>query len=122
MNLRKTVTVQDSAGRYVEIPYPVESVVVLWDNPVEEMRSLGAIERVVGIDQQTKSKVDEGFYPELEDVPLVGSWDEPDYEKIAEIHPDVVIMLSSFPPLPDEVQSHLEPFDIAVVGLDFYRV
>jgi iron complex transport system substrate-binding protein len=119
---KKKVTVQDSAGRYVEVPYPVQSIVVLWDNPVEEIRALGAIDRIVGIDLATKTKVDEGFYPELVDIPVIGSWDEPNYEKIAELHPDVVIMLSSYPPLPDEVQNQLEPFGIAVVGLDFYRI
>ncbi len=117
-----TVTVQDSAGRYVEVSYPVQKIVVLWDNPVEEIRALGAIDRIAGIDTQTKSKVDEGFYPELVDVPVVGSWDEPNYEEIAQLKPDVVIMLSSWGPSPDEVQNHLKPFGIAVVALDFYRV
>lgn len=119
---KSTVTVQDSAGRYVEVPYPVERIVVLWDNPAEELRSLGAIDRIVGIDTETRKKVDSGFFPELANVPVVGTWDEPDYEKIAELKPDVVIMLSSYPPLPGDVQKKLEPFGIAVVGLDFYMV
>jgi len=119
---KDTITIQDSAGRYVEVTYPVESIVVLWDNPAEEIRALGAIDRIVGIDQATKSMVDNGFYPELIEIPVVGSWDEPNYEKIAELNPDVVIMLSSYPPLPEEVQNQLEPYGIAVVGLDFYRM
>ncbi|WP_321428869.1 ABC transporter substrate-binding protein [uncultured Methanolobus sp.] len=117
-----SITITDSADRTVEVPYPVESIVVLWDNPPEELRSLGAIDRVVGIDTATYAKVEKGFFPELEDVPVVGSWDEPDYEQIAELDPDVVIMLSSYAPLPDEVQEKLDPFGIAVVGLDFYLV
>jgi iron complex transport system substrate-binding protein len=116
-----TVTVQDSADRYVEIPHPVKSIVVLWDNPTEEIKALGAIDRIVGIDTATKDWVDQGIYPELKETPVIGSWDEPNYEKIAELDPDVVIMLSSYPPLPDEVQTQLDPFGIAVVGLDFYR-
>jgi iron complex transport system substrate-binding protein len=76
----------------------------------------------VGIDKDTKDHVDQGFYPELKAVPLIGAWDQPNYEKIAMAKPDVVIMLSSYPPLPDEVAAKLEPFGIAVVGLDFYRV
>jgi iron complex transport system substrate-binding protein len=117
-----SITITDSADRTVEVPYPAESIVVLWDNPPEELRSLGAIDRIVGIDTATKAKVDAGFFPELEGVPVVGSWDEPDYEQIAELDPDVVIMLSSYAPLPDEVQEKLDPFGIAVVGLDFYIV
>lgn len=116
------ITVQDSAGRYVEVPYPVKKIVILWDNPAEELRALGAIDRIVGIDTETKKKVDQGLFPELADVPVVGSWDEPNYEKIAELKPDVVIMLSSWGPSPDEVAKKLEPFGIAVVALDFYRV
>jgi iron complex transport system substrate-binding protein len=118
---KETITVQDSADRYVKVPYPVERIVVLWDNPTEEIKALGAIDRIVGIDIATKDKVDQGLYPELLNTPVVGSWDEPNYEKIAELDPDVVIMLSSYPPLPDDVQKQLEAFDIAVVGLDFYR-
>jgi len=118
---RETITVQDSADRYVEVPYPVESIVVLWDNPTEEIKALGAVDRIVGIDLATKEKVDGGLYPELKNTPVIGSWDEPNYEKIAELDPDVIIMLSSYPPLPSDVQKQLKPFDIAVVGLDFYR-
>ena len=118
---QKTVTVQDSADRYVEVPYPVETVVVLWTTPTEELMALGAIDRIVGIDTNTKANVDKGLYPALEDVAVVGSYDEPNYEAIAELDPDVVIMLSSYAPYPDEVQEQLEPFDIAVVALDFYR-
>ncbi|MDZ4655100.1 MAG: ABC transporter substrate-binding protein [Coriobacteriia bacterium] len=116
-----TITVQDSADRYVEVPYPVESIVVLWNNPTEELKALGAVDRIVGIDEATKAKIDEGYYPELADTPVVGSCEEPNYEAIAELDPDVVICLSSYPPLPEEIAGELEPFDIAVVGLDFYR-
>lgn len=120
-NSAKIVTVQDSADRYVEVPHPVNKIVVLWDNPTEAIKVLGAIDRIVGIDVATKALVDKGLYPELKNTPVIGSWDEPNYEKIAELKPDVVIMLSSYSPMPDEVQKQLEPFGIAVVVLDFYQ-
>lgn len=118
---KETITIQDSADRIVRVSFPVEKIVVLWDNPTEEIKALGAIDRIVGIDTETKAMVDQGIFPELKDTPVIGSWDEPNYEKIASLDPDVVIMLSSYPPTPDDVQEKLEPFDIAVVGLDFYR-
>ncbi len=118
----KTIMVQDSANRLVKVPYPAKRVVVLWDNPTEEIRCLGAIDRIVGIDNETKKHVDIGFFSELKDVQLIGSWNQPNYEKIALVKPDVVIMLSSYPPLPDDVANKLKPFGIPVVGLDFYRV
>jgi iron complex transport system substrate-binding protein len=118
---KKTVTVQDSADRYVEVPYPVESIVVLWNNPPEVIKALGAVDRIVGIDVATKADVDKGLYPELVNTPVIGSYDEPNYESIAKLNPDVVIMLSSYAPLPNEVQSQLSAFGIAVVALDFFR-
>lgn len=121
-NNSDTITVIDSAGRSVEVPFPVESVVVLWSNPAKEMRALGAVDRIVGMDQSTKDEVDKGTLPELSDVTVVGTQEEPNYEKIAELKPDVVIALSAgYPPEPDEIQSKLEPFGIPAVGLDFYR-
>jgi iron complex transport system substrate-binding protein len=123
----KELTLIDSADRTVTIPKPVERIVVLWDNPPEEIRALGAIDRIVGIDTATAGKGEfyvggPVFFPELMDVPVVGSSDEPNYEMIIDLDTDVVVMLSSYPPLPDEVQEILAPVGISVVGLDFYRV
>ncbi|NPV61028.1 MAG: ABC transporter substrate-binding protein [Methanotrichaceae archaeon] len=119
---RETISVIDSAGRSVEVPFPAESAVVLWSNPAKEMRALGAVDRIVGMDQSTKDEADKGLLPELADVPVVGTQEEPNYEKIAELNPDVVIALSAgYPPEPAEIEAKLAPFGIPVVGLDFYR-
>jgi iron complex transport system substrate-binding protein len=121
-NSSETITMVDSAGRSVDVPYPVQSVVVLWSNPAKEMRALGVVNRIVGMDQSTKDEVDKGKLPELVDVALVGTQEEPNYEKIAELKPDVVIALSAgYPPEPSEIEAKLLPFSIPVVGLDFYR-
>jgi iron complex transport system substrate-binding protein len=121
-NSSETITVADSAGRSIDVPYPVQSVVVLWSNPAKEMRALGAVDRIVGMDQSTKDEVDKGKLPELANVSVVGTQEEPNYEKIAQLKPDVVISLSAgYPPEPAEIQKKLEPFNIPVVGLDFYR-
>lgn len=116
-----TIQVLDSANRTVEVPCPAESIVVLWNNPTEIIRALGAIDRIVGIDTATQSDMELGYYPELKDVTVVGSSEDPNYEMIAKLDPDVVIMLSSYPPLPDEVQKQLDAYNIPVVALDFYR-
>jgi iron complex transport system substrate-binding protein len=117
-----TITIVDSANRSVDVPFPVQTAVVLWSNPAKEMRALGVVDRIVGMDQSTKDEVDKGTLPELADVTVVGTQEEPNYEKIAELKPDVVIALSTgYPPEPDEIQAKLEPFKIPVVGLDFYR-
>jgi len=121
LGMEKELTILDSADRAVTIPKPVEKIVVLWNNPPEEIRALGAIDKIVGIDLAT-SEMTDYFFPELKDVPMVGSDAEPNYEKIIDLDTDVVIMLSSYSPLPNEVQDILAPAGIKVVGLDFYRV
>ena len=122
----KELTILDSADRTVTIEKPVERIVVLWDNPAEEIRALGAIDRIVGIDMATAGKTGylggPLFFPELTDVPTVGSDAEPNYEVIIDLDPDLVLQLSSYPVLPDENQEILAPAGIKVVGLDFYRV
>ena len=119
---RTTISITDSAGRDVEIPYPVESVVALNGNVPEEMIALGAADRIIGIIDGTKKKVDQGLFPALKGVEVVGSGDEPDYEKIAQLKPDVVIQYSTWPPSPDEIEKKLKPFGIAVIALDLYRM
>lgn len=119
---RSTITITDSAGRSVEILYPVESVVALNGNVPEEMIALGAWDKIAGIDASAKKKADEGLYPDLKKVPVVGSSDDPNYELIAQLKPDAVIQWASWPPHPDEVAKKLEPFGIPVVALDLYRM
>lgn len=121
-NLNATISLVDSANRSVDVPYPVQSVVVLWSNPAKEMRALRAVDRIVGMDQSTKDEADSGKLPELANVTVVGTQEEPNYERIAELDPDVVIALSAgYPPEPDEISAKLQPFNIPVMGLDFYR-
>ncbi len=118
----ETITIVDSAGRTVELPYPVNSVVALNGNVPEEMIALGSGDKIVGITLGTKTKVDMGLLPGLEDVDVIGDGEDPNYEKIAELDPDVVIQYSSWPPVPDELQMTLDPFEIPVVALDLYRM
>ena len=51
---QKTVTITDSSGNRVKIPYPVERIAVLTPTASEIIVALGAENRVVGIDQYTK--------------------------------------------------------------------
>ena len=118
----ETITIVDSAGRTVELPYPVKSVVALNGNVPEEMIALGAGDKIVGIHLGTKTNVDRGLLPGLEDVAVIGDEADPNYEKIAELGPDVVIQYASWPPTPEELQAKLDPFGIPVVALDLYRM
>ena len=122
----KELTVVDTADRTVTIPKPVERIVDLFgSNHAEGIRALGAIDRIVGIDLSITGKQwylgGPLFFPELMELPLVGSYDDPNYEMIIDLEPDVVIMLPEFSPLPDEVQEILAPADIPVVALSFSK-
>ena len=119
----KELTILDSADRAVTIPKPLEGIVVLYSGFTEQIHAMGATDRIVGIDTATAGISGFGgplFFPELQDVPVVGSYYEPDYEMILSVDPDVVFTIASWPPLPDEVQKKLAPAGIKVVGLEFY--
>jgi iron complex transport system substrate-binding protein len=121
----KELTILDSADRIVTLPKPVERVVVLSNVHVEQIRAMGAVDRIVGIDTDTAGVSGFGgplFFPELMDIPVVGSYWDPNYEMIVDVDPDIVFTLSSWPPLPDEVQEKLASAGIKVVGLDFYQM
>lgn len=122
-NNASAIIIKDSANRSVEIPAIVDRMVILNYCAPIEIKALGAVDSIVGIEQYTRKKVESGLLPDLADIPVAGSQDEPNYELIAELNPDVVITFSAgWPPEPDEVSKKLEPFGIPVVGLDFYRM
>lgn len=90
-----TITVTDTAGREVMLPYPVNSIVVSDDNQAELIKLLGAGKKVVGIEGSIRER---GYYPEMSDKPVTGNqWRGLNYEKIAELNPDVVILLGHAP-------------------------
>jgi len=90
-----TITVTDTAGREVTLPYPVDSIVVSDDNQAELVKLLGAAKKVVGIEGSIRER---GYYPEMSDKPVTGNqWRGLNYEKIAELNPDIVILLGHAP-------------------------
>ena len=115
----KELTLIDMADRTVTIDKPVGKIVLLNTNLYEQTRALDEEDRIVGIPTDYRDK-ESVKYPELADLPVVGSGDEPNYEAIVDLDPDVVIQYSSWPVLPDELQEILDPAGIKVLGLDFY--
>ncbi|RLC72257.1 MAG: hypothetical protein DRI26_03365 [Chloroflexi bacterium] len=90
-----TITVTDTAGREVTLPYPVSSLVVSDDNQAELIKLLGGEKKVVGIEGSIRER---GYYPEMSDKPITGNqWRGLNYEKIAELNPDIVILLGHAP-------------------------
>jgi iron complex transport system substrate-binding protein len=56
----------------------------------------------------------------LQHLPDVGTWQEPNVEVIAALHPDLLIT-SATPARVSQLVAKLTSFSITVVGLDFYR-
>lgn len=117
-----TIIVYDSAGREVEIPDTITRVVSLNSNVPEMMLALKADSLLVGIDQGTINNVYTVIPPSLKQLPSVGTEAEPNFEKIAELDPDVVITWANWPMLPDDLQKKLDPFGIPVIGIELYQV
>lgn len=117
-----TITIVDSAGRVVELPYPLERVIVLNPPNAEVMRALGVTDRIIGI---SGSLAKPDYWPELSGLPQVARYahTEPDYEKIIELNPQVVITYGTHPAIDiQKIADALAPAGIKVVGIDCYKL
>ena len=94
-SMPKEITVTDALGRNVTLPYPVETVVVGDDLVAELVQLLGVADRVVGIEPSIRER---GYFPKMVDKPIIGSqFQGLNYELIAEIQPDVVLLMDVGP-------------------------
>ncbi|VUT25214.1 MAG: corrinoid ABC transporter substrate-binding protein [Candidatus Methanolliviera sp. GoM_oil] len=114
---QKTVTIVDSMGNRVKIPYPVERVVNVNLFADEAIVALGGEDKLVGIDLIPLAEPE--FYPTLQDKPSVGLHHFPSYEKIIDLEPDVVIAASDLMFLPG-FKEKMEAAGIKVVYLNLW--
>ncbi|GAB6265889.1 MAG: hypothetical protein STSR0001_13350 [Methanothrix sp.] len=88
--------VMDEANRTVRIDMPVKSVVPLVDRDAKILGVLGATGLAVAVSDNIKdSKEYKATLPSLTDLESVGSWTEPDLEKLLQIGPDLLIAYST---------------------------
>ncbi|MGB2727855.1 MAG: ABC transporter substrate-binding protein [Halobacteriota archaeon] len=108
--------ITDSVDRTVTIYRPIERIVVTDDNHAELIRLIGAENKVVGIEGSIQ---DRGYFPVMSDKPDIGNqWSGLNYELIAELNPDVVIMLGlPFVPV-DPVLKKLDEIGVKAVCID----
>ena len=116
--LPKTLTIVDSMQRTVKIPYPLKRIALLAGTVGEIIRALGETDRIVGITQDMASKTE--YWAELQDKPVCGSISQPNYEKIAELDPDVVIVFGPWNWNP-ELEQKLSAAGITVVALECFQ-
>ena len=105
------LTIADDQGREVTLPGPARKAVVINSYANEFVRAIGAGDRVVGVD---RSSLDRLPYLELaEEQVIAEGLDQLNYEAIAELGPDVVILPRNA--VWQEALEQLSAFDIPVV-------
>lgn len=135
-NDAQEITVVDMEGRSVTLNVPVEKIVLLESSKTLELAAIEGedftADKIVGWDNDFKVNAGDGYaklleeYPELADVPDVGSLDDNTFsvEKVISLKPDVVIM-HNFEVFWEreatmDALAKLEQADIPVVFVDFY--
>lgn len=110
-----TVQIQrivDDVGRVVELEVPVDSAIAYNNYTLEYIRAIGAEDKIVAMDDVARDQPE--YWSEGFDTSVVaGSQGEPNWEKIAEVNPDVVILPRNG--AYKEAQEQLESFGIKVV-------
>lgn len=112
------ITLIDSADRIVTVPMPLERIVVYSSYAIEGLRAIGVDldEKIVGVYNYIQQNGE--YYPQVKDKPTVGSYKEIDYEKIAELKPQVVLFYTASQPFVSEDKITIS--GAKVVYLDVY--
>ncbi len=79
------LTITDDAGRRVTLAHAPQRIVSIAPSNTEILFALGLGERVVGVDDVSD------FPPEAAAKPRVGSYVEPDLERVAALQPDLIL-------------------------------
>lgn len=107
----EALTVTDDQDRTVELAGPAQRAVILNSYAVEFAQAIGAGDRIVGVDRTARDRLPYMDLPE--DAVIAEGLDQLNYEAIAELEPDVVLMPRNA--VWQEAQQQLEGFGIPVV-------
>jgi len=123
----RKLTIRDSRGRNVTVPYPLRKVVVINPSAAEVIRALNMTHTIVGVSGSISGNP--AYWPELSKKPAVCRFahDKPNYEMILKLNEtvggiDAVIEYGIHPAVNrffDEMVEALAP--IPVIGIDCYR-
>jgi len=97
-----TEALQPGPPEIITIEKPVERIVVLMAPSTEVLRSIDAEDKIVGVG--THIKDEDVFFPELSQLPCIGTWMGPglDYEAILSLNPDLFMAFVKGPRYMDE--------------------
>ena len=95
--------------------------VVLGSYAIEAAKLLGDEDKIVAIDHYTKTGYT-SYFPELQSLPEAGTYNNPDYEAMIALQPDLVVITTDtqYGSIDDMVDK-LGKFDIPVADLVFYK-
>lgn len=99
VNVSNNINVVDYENRTVTLTAIPKRIIVMSDTILGPMVQMGASENIIGIDVKVQKNSDNLYgcivHPELKNLPIVGSVKEPNFEKIIELDPDLIIIKSS---------------------------
>ena len=122
-NAQNTRTITDGAGREVEVPEKVESIVCVGVGALRYTCYMGAADLVVGVeDYEVKPGMTRLYnyvnFNKFKDLPVIGTNGQPYTEEIINLTPDVIVMSKSASVEADDLQSKTGTPVVVVPGSD----
>ena len=116
-------TILDGAGRQVQVPENVESIVCVGVGALRYTCYLGAQDLVTGVeDYETKIAMSRLYnyvnFGKFEHLPIIGTNGEPYTEQIIDLAPDVIVMTKSASVEADDLQAKTGTPVVVVPGSD----
>ena len=118
-----TRTLTDGAGRQVEVPENVESIVCVGVGALRYTCYVGAQKLVIGVeDYETKAGMSRLYnyvnFDQFKDLPVIGTNGEPYTEEIISLAPDVIVMSAYASVEADDLQAKTGTPVVVVPGSD----
>ena len=116
-------TITDGAGRQVEVPETVESIVCVGVGALRYTCYVGAADLVVGVeDYETKPGMSRLYnyvnFDQFKNLPVIGTNGQPYTEEIISLAPDVIVMSAYASVEADDLQSKTGTPVVVVPGSD----
>ena len=116
-------TITDGAGRQVEVPETVESIVCVGVGALRYTSYVGAADLVVGVeDYEVKPGMSRLYnyvnFDRFKDLPIIGTNGQPYTEEIISLAPDVIVMSAYASVEADDLQSKTGTPVVVVPGSD----
>ena len=122
-NAQNTRTITDGAGRQVDVPEKVDSIVCVGVGALRYTCYVGAQDLVIGVeDYEVKPGMSRLYnyvnFDKFKDLPVIGTNGQPYTEEIINLAPDVIVMSKSASVEADDLQSKTGTPVVVVPGSD----